>query len=46
MRVGKNQITGEGEIYLDSQECEDMKEIIRGARLDIARHFHKILKEL
>ena len=46
MRVGKNGVTGEGEIYLEPDESEILKEIIRGARLDLARHFHKILKEL
>ena len=46
MRVGKNQITGEGEIYLDSQECEDMKEIVRCAPLPLKRKFYNILKEL
>jgi hypothetical protein len=46
MRVGRNELTGEGEIYLDPQECQMMKEIIRSARLDMARHFYKILKEL
>ena len=46
MRVGKNGETGEGEIYLEPDESEIMKEIIRGARLDHARRFYKILKEL
>ena len=45
MRVGKNQVTGEGEIYLEP-EIEDMKYIIRGSRLDKARKFQKILTEL
>lgn len=46
MRVGKNQVTGEGEIYLEPDEIEDMKYIIRGSRLDKARKFQKILTEL
>jgi hypothetical protein len=46
MRVGKNGVTGEGEIYLEPEESEMLKEIIRGARLDLARHFYKILTEL
>ena len=46
MRAGKNPTTGEGEIYLDSEECELMKEIVRGASLPIKRKFHKILEEL
>ena len=46
MRVGKNGVTGEGEIYLDDQECEDMKEIVRCAPLPLKRKFHNTLKEL
>lgn len=46
MRVGRNELTGEGEIYLEPDEIEDMKFIIKGARLDKARRFYKILKEL
>ena len=46
MRVGKNELTGEGEIYLQPDEIKDIKEIIRGARLDKARGFYKILTEL
>lgn len=46
MRVGKNQVTGEGEIYLEPDEIEDMKFVIRGSRLDKARKFQKILTEL
>lgn len=46
MRVGKNMMTGEGEIYLEPDEIEDMKYIIRGSRLDKARKFQKILTEL
>ena len=46
MRVGKNQVTGEGEIYLEPDEIEDMKFMIRGSRLDKARKFQKILTEL
>ncbi len=46
MRAGKNGVTGEGEIYLDSQECEDMKEIVRCAPLPLKRKFYKILTEL
>jgi hypothetical protein len=46
MRVGKNQITNEAELYLSPEEAEDLKTIIRGSRLDIARSFYKVLKEL
>ena len=46
MRVGKNILTGEGEIYLDTEECEMMKEIVRGAHLQTKRAFYKIISEL
>lgn len=46
MRVGKNELTGEGEIYLDSEECELMKEVVAGAHLPAKRKLHKILSEL
>lgn len=46
MRVGRNELTGEGEIYLEPDEIDDMKFIIRGSRLDKARRFQKILNEL
>lgn len=46
MRVGKNELTGEGEIHLDSEECEMMKEMVRGAKLPHRRVFYKILSEL
>lgn len=46
MRVGKNSITGEGEVYLSAEECELMKAMVRGASLPLRRVFHKILGEL
>ena len=46
MRVWKNGVTGEGEIYLEPEECEQMKEMVQGASLPLRRVFHKILKEL
>ena len=46
MRVGKNGVTGEGEIYLEPEECEQMKEMVRGASLPLRRVFHKILGNL
>ena len=44
--MGKNQITNEAELYLSQEEAEDLKTIIRGSRLDIARGFYKVLTEL
>lgn len=46
MRVGRNPLTGEGEIYLDSEKCELMKEVVRGAHLPAKRKLFKILEEL
>lgn len=46
MRVGKNQLTEENEIYLDSEECAMLKDIIRGSHLPKKRNFQKILEEL
>ena len=46
MRVGRNELTGEGEIYIDSEECEMMKELVRGSHLPLKRKFNKILTEL
>ena len=46
MRVGRNELTGEGEIYLDSEECELIKEVVRGAHLPQKRKLQKILSEL
>ena len=46
MRVGRNELTQENEIYLDSEECAMLKEIIRGSHLPQKRNFQKILEEL
>lgn len=46
MRVGRNNITNENELYLSDEEAEELKEIVRGSRLDRARTFYQILKEL
>ena len=46
MRVGKQPITGENEIYLNDEEAEQMKEMVRGASLPHRRMFNVILKEL
>lgn len=46
MRVGKNPVTGEAEVYLNEAEAEQMKEMVRGASLPHRRMFNVILKEL
>ena len=46
MRVGKNPTTGEAEVYLNDEEAEQMKEMVRGASLPHRRMFNVILKEL
>lgn len=46
MRVGKHPITGENEIYLNDEEVEKMKEMVRGASLPLRRVFYPIIKEL
>ena len=46
MRVGKHPITGENEIFLNYEEGEHMKEMVRGASLPHRRMFNVILKEL
>ena len=46
MRAGKHPITGVAEIYLDEQEAEQMKEMVRGASLPLRRVFYKLLKDL
>jgi len=46
MRAGKNMLTNEVEIYLDADEAEEMKEMIRSAKLPHRRTFHKLLSEI
>lgn len=46
MRVGRNQLTDEGELFLDSEECAMLKDIIRSAPLPLKRNFQKVLEEL
>lgn len=46
MRAGKNEITGESEIYLTPDEAEQMKEMIRGASLPHRQLFHQLLSKL
>ena len=46
MRVGKNPVTGESELYLNEAEAEQMKEMVKGASLPLRRVFYPILKEL
>ena len=46
MRVGKNPVTGESEIYLSEAEAKQMKEMVKGASLPLRRVFYPVLKEL
>lgn len=46
MRAGKNPTTGESEIYLSEAEAEQMKEMVRGAKLPLRRVFNILLSEL
>lgn len=46
MRVGKNELSGEGEIYLDSEECAMLKDIIRCSNLPQKWNFQKVIDEL
>jgi len=46
MRVGKNPVTGESEIYLSEAEAKQMKEMVQGASLPLRRVFYPIVKEL
>ena len=46
MRGGKNTLSGEGELYMDSEECAMLKDIIKGAPLPQKRVFQKVLEEL
>lgn len=46
MRAGKNNITGESEIYLTHDEAEQMKEMIRGASLPQRQIFHDLLSKI
>lgn len=46
MRVGKNPVTGESEIYLSEAEAKQMKEMVKGASLPLRRVFYPIIKEL
>lgn len=46
MRVGKNPRTGESEIYLNEAEAEQMKEMVRGAKLPLRRVFNQLLNEI
>ena len=44
MRVGKNELEQEVVIYLDSEECAMLQDIIRGSHLPQKRGFQKILE--
>ena len=46
MRAGKNEITGESEIYLTPDEAEQMKAMICGASLPHRQLFHQLLSKL
>jgi hypothetical protein len=46
MRAGKNLLTNELEIYLDEDEAQQMREMIRGAALPHRRTFQHILDQL
>ena len=46
MRAWKNPTTGESEIYLSEAEAEQMKEMVRGAKLPLRRVFNKLLSDL
>ena len=46
MRVGKNPVTGESEIYLSEAEAKQMKEMVQGASLPLRRVFYPVIKEL
>ena len=46
MRVGKNPVTGESEIYLSEAEAKQMKEMVQGASLPQRRVFYPIVREL
>ena len=46
MRAGKNNITGESEIYLTPDEAEQMKAMVRGASLPHRQTFHKLLETI
>lgn len=46
MRVGRNEITGESEIYLTPGEAEQMKEMVRGASLPLRQLFYDIIQKL
>lgn len=46
MRAGKHPVTGKSEIYLEPDEAEQMKEMVRGASLPQRRTFYKLLELL
>ena len=46
MRAGRNTVSGESEIYLQPEEAEMMKEMVRGASLPLRRVFNKLLTDI
>ena len=46
MRIGKNPVPFESELYLNDDEVQELKEMVIGASLPLRRTFHKVLTEL
>ena len=46
MRAGRNEITGESEIYLTPEESEKMKEMVRGASLPLKQYFQDLMTKI
>lgn len=46
MRAGKNEISGEIEIYLTPDEAEQMKIMVRGASLPQRQLFYQLLDKI
>lgn len=46
MRAGKNEITGESEIYLTPDEAKQMKIMIRSACLPQSQLFYQLLDKI
>ncbi|MBQ5395473.1 MAG: hypothetical protein IIU59_01175 [Alistipes sp.] len=46
MRAGRNQVSGESEIYLTPEEAEQMKRMIEGASLPHRQLFHALIEVL
>ena len=46
MRAGRHPITGQVEIYLEPEEAEQMKAMIRGASLPHRQLFYRLLDKI